>query len=122
MTLEDETAVANIVIWPKIFELFRPEVLGARLVSVTGTVQSDQGVIHVIAQRLDDLTSILGQLAEASAPLTSLARADEVKRPPHDPKAKRLTHHAASVPSLFSHADDTINKAQRAMPGGRNFH
>jgi error-prone DNA polymerase len=147
MTLEDETAVANIVVWPKIFETFRPVVLGARLISVTGVVQSDQGVIHVIANRLDDLTGILGQLAVASAPITSLARADEVRRTPHDPKAKRLTHHAASVPSLFEHAagltaehardidprdTDTSaaavtdkasqDKAWRAMPGGRNFH
>jgi error-prone DNA polymerase len=127
MTLEDETAVANIVVWPKIFETFRPVVLGSRLVSVTGVVQSDQGVIHVIANRLDDLTAILGQLAEAQAPITSLARADEVKRQPHDPKAKRLTHPAASVTSLFEHAGsdcagDITAKAQRAMPGGRNFH
>jgi error-prone DNA polymerase len=122
MTLEDETAVANIVVWPKIFEVFRSVVLGARLVSVTGTVQSDQGVIHVIAQRLDDLTSILGQLSAASPPISSLARADEVQRTVHDPKAKRLTHHAASVPSLFEHATDTAITAKRAMPGGRNFH
>jgi error-prone DNA polymerase len=137
MTLEDETGVANIVVWPKVFETFRSVVLGARLISVTGMVQSDQGVIHVIAQRLDDLTSILGQLAAASAPITSLARADEVNRTPHDPQAKRLTRHAASVPSLFQRAgfeqvgreqtgfgqdDDPCNKARQAMPAGRNFH
>ena len=128
MTLEDETAVANIVVWPKIFETFRSVVLGARLISVTGTVQSDQGVIHVIANRLDDLTAILGQLSVAQPPITSLARADEVQRPPHDPKSKRLTHHAASVPSLFEQAAaDTVIKIQssqahKAMPGGRNFH
>jgi error-prone DNA polymerase len=126
MTLEDETAVANVVVWPKIFEAFRSVVLGARLVSVTGTVQSDQGVIHVIAQRLDDLTSILGQLSASSAPITSLARADEVQRTVHDPKAKRLTQHAASVPSLFEVTPFEITldsaKARHAMPGGRNFH
>jgi error-prone DNA polymerase len=41
MTLEDRTDVANIVVWPKIFERFRPIVLGARLTAVTGKVQSE---------------------------------------------------------------------------------
>ncbi len=64
MTLEDETAVANTIVWPKIFETFRPVVLGARLVSVTGRLQNESGVIHVIAERLDDLSVLLRRLAE----------------------------------------------------------
>ena len=55
MTLEDETAVANTIVWPKIFETFRPIVLGARLIGVTGKLQNEAGVIHVVADRLDDL-------------------------------------------------------------------
>ena len=63
MTIEDETDIANIVVWPKMFERFRPVVLGARLVAVTGKVQSESGVIHVIADRLEDLTPMLGRLS-----------------------------------------------------------
>ena len=53
MTIEDETAIANIIVWPKMFERFRPVVLGARYVAVTGPLQQESGVIHVVAERLD---------------------------------------------------------------------
>jgi DNA polymerase III alpha subunit len=43
MTLEDETGVANVVVWPKSFEQFRPQVLGARLTLVRGELQSELG-------------------------------------------------------------------------------
>ncbi len=88
MTIEDETAIANIVVWPKIFERFRPVVLGARYVAVRGPVQEESGVIHVVAQRIDDLTPLLARLAEGP-PVESLARCDEVKRPGDDPREAR---------------------------------
>src|SRR5262245_31613284 len=56
MTIEDETAVANVIVWPKVFERLRPIVLGARYVAVTGCVQEESGVIHVVAEKLEDLT------------------------------------------------------------------
>ena len=69
MTLEDETGVANIIVWPKIFEAFRSTVLGARLVAVEGRLQSQDGVIHVVADRLNDLTRLLASLSAANEPL-----------------------------------------------------
>jgi error-prone DNA polymerase len=55
MTLEDETGIANIVVWPKVMEQFRKEVMGARLVLVEGYVQSSpEQVTHLVAQRLID--------------------------------------------------------------------
>ena len=62
MTIEDETAIANIIVWPKTFERFRPIVLGARYVAVTGMLQHECGVIHVVADRLEDLTFMLARL------------------------------------------------------------
>jgi error-prone DNA polymerase len=62
MTLEDEAGVANIVVWRKVFERFRPAVMGARLVEVLGRVQREGEVIHVVADRLTDLTPLLRQL------------------------------------------------------------
>jgi error-prone DNA polymerase len=59
MTLEDETGIANIVVWRKVFERFRPVVMGARLVEVTGRVQREGAVIHVVADRLADLSPLL---------------------------------------------------------------
>ena len=63
MTLEDETGSANIIVWPKQFEKQRAIVIGARLTAVTGRVQSQSGVTHLIAEKLEDLTPLLGQLS-----------------------------------------------------------
>jgi len=67
MTIEDETAIANIIVWPHVFERFRGVVMGARLVAVTGKVQNESNVIHLLAERLDDLTSMLDRLSDDEA-------------------------------------------------------
>ena len=54
MTIEDETGVANSVIWPKVLERMRKVVMGARLVVVHGRVQRHENIIHVVAERLED--------------------------------------------------------------------
>ncbi|WP_246663113.1 OB-fold nucleic acid binding domain-containing protein [Pseudolabrys sp. FHR47] len=89
MTLEDETSVANVIVWPKVFERVRPIVLGARYVSVTGRVQSESGVIHVVADEIQDLTFLLARLAEQGADIDSLVRADEVRRPVEEMREAR---------------------------------
>src|SRR3984893_2360075 len=96
MTLEDETDIANAIIWPKVFERFRPVVLGARLTAVTGRVQSESGVIHVVAERLHDLTTMLAALSKDAGDLEALARADEVRRPGTDQR-ERLGPHSRLV-------------------------
>ena len=90
MTIEDETAIANVIVWPKIFERLRPVVLGARYVAVTGRVQEESGVIHVVAEQLEDLTPFLAQLADHGAEIDGLARCDEVRRPIEDQREARL--------------------------------
>jgi error-prone DNA polymerase len=80
ITIEDESAVANIIVWPKVFERVRPIVLGARYIAVSGPVQSESGVIHVVADTLEDLTPWLAQLADHGADIDNLVRADEVRR------------------------------------------
>jgi error-prone DNA polymerase len=89
MTLEDETDIANAVVWPKVFERFRPVVLGARLTAVSGPVQKESGVIHVVAERLIDLTPMLAALSADAHDLEALARADEVRRPGNDQRDRR---------------------------------
>ncbi|KPG01924.1 DNA polymerase, partial [Rhodopseudomonas sp. AAP120] len=65
MTIEDETGIANIVVWPAIMEKYRKEVMGARLVLVEGKVQaSPEGVVHLVAERLIDRSHEMGRLAE----------------------------------------------------------
>ncbi len=62
ITLEDETGVANIIVWRKIYEAFRRAVIAGRLLRVTGRVQRDSGVTHVIAERIEDLSPMLDEL------------------------------------------------------------
>jgi len=88
VTLEDETGVANLIVWPQIFEEYRPVVLGARLLAVAGEVQRQGLVVHVIARSLADRSHLLATLARGSFDTTrALARADEVRRPVPDAKA-----------------------------------
>jgi error-prone DNA polymerase len=124
MTLEDETGIANTIVWPKVFEIFRPVVLGARLISVTGKLQNEQGVIHVVAHRLDDLSALLHRLSDTTFSET-LAHVDEVRRPIDDrtPRqgARKLAKLIQEEPALLDEFAPAANVA-RVMPKGRNFH
>jgi len=100
-TLEDETGIANIIIWPKTFERYRRIVLTASLLGIDGTLQREGIVIHVIAERLVDLSHHLRTLSEdAQEMLPPLARADEVKRPGHD--ARGTARRSACDPAFPS--------------------
>jgi error-prone DNA polymerase len=110
MTLQDETHIANIIVWPAVFERFRAVVLGARLCAVEGVVQSERGVVHVVADRLHDLTPLLAKLSQA--PFAHEPAADEARRPGADARV-----HPRKVRHDLSYAS-----AENAMPKGRNFH
>jgi error-prone DNA polymerase len=110
MTLEDETHIANIIVWPRVFEQFRTEVLGARLCAVDGVVQNESGVVHVVAERLHDFGPLLARLSSDEMPVAT-ARADE---------ARRSTADARTHPRNIRH--DLAGEATRVMPKGRNFH
>jgi error-prone DNA polymerase len=64
ITIEDETGIANLIVWPQILERFRRAALGATLLRCTGKLQREESVIHVVADRLDDLTSRLNTLRD----------------------------------------------------------
>ena len=102
MTIEDETGVANIVVWPKTFQQFRAIVMGARLIRVTGKLQSVSNVIHVVAERIEDLSPRLETLSEDWQKIDFRAPVDETKRP-----------------VVEDRRDGRIDKV---MPKGRNFH
>jgi error-prone DNA polymerase len=80
ITLEDEVGVANLVIWPKVFDGFRKVIMRARLMDVRGVVQRDADVIHVVATHLIDRSDAIDRLSN-DAMAVPLARADEVRRP-----------------------------------------
>ena len=116
MTIEDEAGVANIIVWPKVFERMRALVIGARFVAVAGRLQNERGVIHVIAEKFEDWTPALGQLAGEGRVLDALIPADEVKRPVLSTRTKPTPRLPAPLPAPLA------PELRRALPGGRNFH
>lgn len=72
ITIEDESGVANLVVWPDVFEKQRKIVMGARLMAVRGIVQRDEdsNVIHVVARHLEDHTHMLRHLSDEAMPST----------------------------------------------------
>jgi error-prone DNA polymerase len=64
MTIEDETGHANVVIFEKLFEEFRKEILQSKLIMVEGKLQIEGEVIHVIARRIYNFSKLLKTLTE----------------------------------------------------------
>ncbi len=62
LTLEDETGVSNVVVWTKVYETFRKAVIAGRLLRVTGRIEREGQVIHLIAERIEDRSSMLASL------------------------------------------------------------
>jgi len=123
MTLEDETGIANTIVWARAFEQFRPVVIGARLVAVTGPLQSASGVIHVVMEHIEDLTPLLRRLSDDEF-INALAHADEARRPPVE--RHRHPRSGDSLVTLFKElpagAGEVAAQTARVMPKGRNFH
>ncbi|NBZ89464.1 OB-fold nucleic acid binding domain-containing protein [Stagnihabitans tardus] len=69
LTLEDETGTANVVVWAKIYERFRRAVIAGRLLRVTGRLQREAGVVHVVAEVIEDCSALLDDLLAPEARL-----------------------------------------------------
>ncbi|UCI08249.1 error-prone DNA polymerase [Mesorhizobium sp. B1-1-8] len=110
LTLEDEKAIANVIVWPRVFDRFRPVVMGARFIRVTGKLQHESDVIHIVADRIEDLTSWLGMLLEAAGPLA--IEHQSAARPGGS------TKHGLPVRQDIA---TLSGAAQEVMPKGRNF-
>ncbi len=125
-TVEDETGIANIIVWPKIFERYRTVVLGSRFIGVRGPLQSQDGVIHVVARQLVDLTAMLSDLSDCDTSIDGLARADEVRREPipveERGKVARLQKMVLQAPQRRSTPNIYAMATRRVLPKGRNFH
>jgi len=112
VTLEDETGIANLIIWPKTFEKYRKIVMGARLIGVRGRVQREGIVIHVLADELVDLSSTLHDLSRDDPVIEkAIARADEVKKPGADPREIKLQR-----------ALERRYQKNKIVPRSRDFH
>ncbi|HXB91828.1 MAG TPA: hypothetical protein VNU72_06050, partial [Puia sp.] len=91
ITLEDETGTVNLIAWAAIFEGFRREILGSKLLMVEGHLQIEREVMHVIVKRCHNCNFLLAKLTPTQAedlPLLTLSRGDEKDGNPHsdDPR------------------------------------
>lgn len=111
MTLEDETGIANIVVWPQVMARFRKEVMGARLILIEGYIQSSpEGVTHLVAQRLVDRSPDLVNLANDALVRKHVLPYGAALR--DDPR-----EHLEPVPSKARHPRNV-----RILPPSRDFH
>ncbi|WP_027572126.1 error-prone DNA polymerase [Bradyrhizobium sp. WSM1743] len=115
MTLEDETGIANVVVWPKIMEQYRKEVMGARLILVEGYIQSSpEKVTHLIAQRMVDRShDLVGLANDALSPKHPMPAGATVVEPLNeDPRA------LADMPAQKIRHPRNV----RILPPSRDFH
>jgi error-prone DNA polymerase len=88
MTIEDETGIANLVIWPKLFEKQRRVILSAGMLAVDGRIQREGDVVHLVARRLADLSPVLASVGDR----------DLAFQPPHGRGDEPLRASPALVP------------------------
>jgi error-prone DNA polymerase len=115
MTLEDETGIANIVVWPRMFEQFRAQILGGRLVAIDGVVQTESNVTHVIAEQAHDYTPMLARLSVAGEKIDPSGPTDEPRRNGQYEDSRQ--RHPRNVRINLN-----VTGAASVMPKGRNFH
>jgi error-prone DNA polymerase len=115
MTLEDETGIANIVVWPKVMARYRKEVMGARLIEVEGYIQSSpEKVVHLVADKLTDRSADLMHLAnDALVPRHPLPRVPAPAEPLNDDRRD----HPDSPAQKIRHPRNV-----RILPRSRDFH
>ena len=113
ITIEDETGIANILLWARLFEMQRRPVMASRLMLVEGEVQrSKEGVVHLMASRVHDRTEELGRLSQEHQADIALSRADEVLHPQH-PRGRDKP----AAPDMARHPRNV-----RILPPSRDFH
>lgn len=64
VTLEDETGTCNVIVWRHVYERFRRAVISGRLLRVTGRIQREGAVLHVLAEHVEDCSAMLDQLLQ----------------------------------------------------------
>ena len=114
ITLEDESGVINLVIWPDLMEKLRKVIMSARMMEVRGRVEYDDEVTHVIVTTIVDASAKLMTLSEDHL-VPAIARADDVNRPlPHSHRSPQISE---LPPIRHGHPRDA-----RIIPNSRDFH
>ncbi|WP_223252069.1 helix-hairpin-helix domain-containing protein [Paracoccus mutanolyticus] len=89
ITLEDETGIANLVVWPKVFEANRRIILAASMIAARGMIQREGEVVHFVVHRLTDLSDALASVGSRGHPGCRMAVARSSTTPPHPQKTRR---------------------------------
>ena len=90
-TIEDETGTANIVVWSSLLDRYRRAMLGSSLLLVTGRLQrSPEGIVHVIADRLDDRSAMMGRITDVRLPVCCATGDMKLLRSPGHPRQERV--------------------------------
>ena len=115
ITIEDETGVANLVIWPTLYEKQRRVILTSSMLGVQGRVQREGDVVHLVAHKLFDLSADLARLGEREAPFPlPHGRGDEFARGPSAPDPRdgpaRIKTRDIYIPDLHI---DTLKQKSR---------
>jgi error-prone DNA polymerase len=112
ITIEDETGIANIILWHRKFEAQRRIVMSAAMIGVRGTVQREGDVIHVVTDRLDDHSALLDTIGRTNFP-NRRKRVDEASGSLSDPYGKARGR---------SHAPSSLVEPETIRIKSRNFH
>ena len=68
LTLEDETGTCNVIVWKSVYERFRRAIIAGRLLRVTGRVQRQGPVTHIVAEKVEDISPMLDALLSPDLP------------------------------------------------------
>ena len=105
LTLEDETGVSNIVVWPKVYEIFRKAVIAGRLLRVMGRIQRDGQVVHVIAEDITDMSQLLSTLARPADAVPEVDSADHTIADKRSAAGSTARHPREQAKKLFPSRD-----------------
>ncbi len=105
LTLEDETGVSNVVVWPKVYERFRRIVMGGRLLQVRGYLQREGIVVHLIAQEITDMSHKLSELGHPLDEAIGITQPQADDTPRTRQPAPRARHPREQAKRLFPSRD-----------------
>ncbi|ABA06110.1 nucleic acid binding, OB-fold, tRNA/helicase-type [Nitrobacter winogradskyi Nb-255] len=91
ITIEDETGIANVVVWPKVFEQNRRTILSAGMIGIRGRIQREGDVVHLVAHQLADLSAALASVGERNGEFSvPHGRGDEARHGGSGPDPREL--------------------------------
>jgi error-prone DNA polymerase len=118
LTLEDDKGIANVIVWKRDFSRLLPVIMSSKFVRVSGKLQSESGVVHIVAETIEDLTPWLSILLEEGAS-SGTDTASPTAGNPRMPTA--FMRRNAPVTQGVADAENLVRKAGSVMPKGRNF-